>query len=135
MKSNNNNKWECGQAGDTSLRDNLKTPNRKLSKDDAWPWQAVIYVDAAFKCGGALVADNWVLTAASCFDRKMFTNLTGHIIRVVLGEHNRFDEAGTEQPYEAVKLIRPSKSGKHRRDDIAMVKLQYPIKPTSYAHT
>jgi hypothetical protein len=52
----------------------------------------------------------------------------------ISGEYNRFDEAGTEQTYEAVKLIRPSKSGKHRRDDIAMVKLQYPIKPTSYAH-
>ncbi|CAB3991250.1 complement factor B-like [Paramuricea clavata] len=134
ITGNGYDKWECGQAGDTRLRDNLTTPNRKLSKDDAWPWQAIIYVDAAFKCGGALVADNWVLTAASCFDKKMFTNLKGHTIRVVLGEHNRFDDAGTEQTYEVVKLIRPSKSGKNRSDDIAMVKLQYPIKPTSYVH-
>lgn len=78
--------WECGQAGNTGLRGDFKTPNRKLAKDDAWPWQAAIYVDAAFKCGGTLVADNWVLTAASCFDRNMFKDLKGHNIAVVLGQ-------------------------------------------------
>ena len=57
-----------------------------MSRDDAWPWQAIIYVDEAFKCGGALVADNWVLTAASCFERNMFNDLEGHTIEVVFGE-------------------------------------------------
>ena len=78
--------WECGQAGDTGLRGDLETPNRKLAKDDAWPWQAAIYVDATFKCGGALVADNWVLTAANCFDKNMFKDLKGHNIEVILGQ-------------------------------------------------
>ena len=127
--------WECGQAGDTSLRGNLKTPDRKLSRDDAWPWQAIIYVDAAYQCGGALVADNWVLTAASCFPRKMFRDMTGHTVKVVLGEHNRFEEAGTEQSYDGIKLMRPPKSGKSGRGDMALVKLEYPIKQTAYVHS
>lgn len=52
----------------------------------------------------------------------------------ISGEHDRFDEAGTEQTYEAVKLIRPPKYGKKGRDDIAMVKIQHPVKQTAYVH-
>jgi hypothetical protein len=54
---------------------------------------------------------------------------------IITGEHNRFEEAGTEQTYEGVKLVRPPKSGKTRRDDMAMVKLEHPVKQTAYVHS
>jgi secreted trypsin-like serine protease len=31
-----------------------------------FPWQALIYIDDTSVCGGSLILDNWVLTAAHC---------------------------------------------------------------------
>ena len=46
--------------------------NGQQAKVGAWPWQVQIFTtypgDATgqFSCGGSLVADRWVLTAAHC---------------------------------------------------------------------
>ena len=53
---------------------------------------------------------------------------------VVLGDHNRLEQGGTEQNHVGAKIVRPPKSGKNGRDDIAMIKLKDSIKQTAYAH-
>lgn len=73
-------------AGDTQLSGSLKTPDRKLAKEDAWPWQAAIYVETVFKCGGTLIADDWVLTSANCFDKNKIADLKSYHVEIVLGE-------------------------------------------------
>ena len=61
-------------------------------------------------------------------DRANFTT------NVVLGDHNRLVEEGTEQNHEGAKIVRPPKSGRNGRDDIAMIKLKNSIKQTAYTH-
>ncbi len=42
------------------------------SREGAWPWQVGLVKASVSKevvyCGGALIASNWVLTAAHCFE-------------------------------------------------------------------
>lgn len=36
---------------------------------DSWPWQASIFLDTRYRCEGALISREWVLTGANCFGR------------------------------------------------------------------
>lgn len=36
------------------------------SNPGAWPWLIALYQDGIFHCGGVILSDQWVLTAAHC---------------------------------------------------------------------
>jgi len=38
----------------------------KLSKPTAWPFLVAIFRDGGFHCGGSLILEDWVLSAAHC---------------------------------------------------------------------
>lgn len=41
----------------------------RSSAPAAWPWVVAIYRDGLFQCGGVLINDEWVMTAAHCFTK------------------------------------------------------------------
>jgi hypothetical protein len=41
----------------------------KPSQPTAWPWVVSIYKNGVFHCGGVLINDIWILTAAHCVDK------------------------------------------------------------------
>lgn len=124
---------ECGIAGDTQLRndddENFGSVGGEEAKPGAWPWQAAIYVKGNFRCGGALIKGNWVITVAHCFFYDGAVKPKDVIVR--MGEHNRFKEEGAEQNIGAKKVIlhpNATRGNLNIGNDLALIRLKHAVK-------
>uniref|UniRef100_A0A3B1J8Q5 trypsin n=1 Tax=Astyanax mexicanus TaxID=7994 RepID=A0A3B1J8Q5_ASTMX len=87
------------------------------------PWQVSLNVGYHF-CGGSLVNENWVVSAAHCYQSR---------IEVRLGEHNIQVNEGTEQFVDSSRVIRnPNYNSWTLDSDIMLVKLSQPANLNSY---
>ncbi|GAB0200453.1 trypsin-like [Grus japonensis] len=81
------------------------------------PWQVYIY--SPVRCGGILLRDNWVLSAAHCNSRGL---------RLRLGENDLQQREGTEQDRLVVKVIpHPAFDPTTLDNDLMLLKLNRPV--------
>merc|ERR1712141_646530 len=69
---------ECGIEGPPAMD---KIVGGHEAEPNQWPWQVALFVDNAWFCGGALISENYVLTAAHCVDGASYFD-------VMAGAHN-----------------------------------------------
>merc|ERR1712226_1673629 len=43
--------------------------------EHAWPWQVALFIDDAWFCGGSIISENYVLTAAHCADGASYFDI------------------------------------------------------------
>ncbi|XP_008544698.1 uncharacterized protein LOC103569261 [Microplitis demolitor] len=56
---------ECGIRTQTTSQ--ARIVGGGSSQAGSWPWQVALYKEGDYQCGGALISDKWVLSAAHCF--------------------------------------------------------------------
>ncbi|XP_036182913.1 cationic trypsin-3 [Myotis myotis] len=90
------------------------------------PYQVSLNAGYHF-CGGALINDQWVVSAAHCYKSR---------IQVRLGEHNIEVVEGNEQFINAAKIIRhPKYNARTIDNDIMLIKLNSPATISSRVST
>ncbi|KAK2809021.1 hypothetical protein Q5P01_000593, partial [Channa striata] len=92
----------------------------------SWPWQVSLHKSGTQFCGGSLISDQWVLTAAHCFTST--ANL-----RVYLGRQSQAGPNPNEVSLTVTQIIRHPKYDSLTTDnDICLLKLSSPVTFTNY---
>lgn len=110
---------KCGVTKyDLAYEDN-RIVGGKTAKQGQFPWQVQVQKYNSHWCGGTLLDDQWVVSAAHCFEDRTMSRY-----KFVLGQHNKYYSDGTEQTFSASKIIRhPNYVNGQVKYDIVMIKL------------
>ncbi|CAF0790987.1 unnamed protein product [Brachionus calyciflorus] len=85
---------------------------------NSWPWQ-VFLTDGATMCGGTLINEQWILTAAHC--------ISGNPTKAYLGAHD-LSKTSSSSGISVSKIIgHPSYNTDTLKNDIALMKLEKPV--------
>ncbi|XP_046721875.1 serine protease 27-like isoform X2 [Silurus meridionalis] len=113
----------CGQA---PL--NTKIVGGQDAVPGSWPWQVSIQTGGRHFCGGSLINQNWVLSAAHCFKSVSAGSLT-----LLLGMKNLKESNQNIQAKSVTKIfINQQYDTVSQNNDIALIQLSTPVTINDY---
>ncbi|XP_044756720.1 uncharacterized protein LOC123315190 [Coccinella septempunctata] len=144
MNHLNRQDYTFGEDFDLSRRANRSTNRNKRSDDfilggervvggkasqpAAWPWVVSIYKNGIFHCGGVIINEWWILTAAHCVDKYwlFYYEIQAGILR-------RFSYSPMEQVRWVVAAIAHEEYDKSNlKNDIALMRLSSAVRYNRY---
>ncbi|XP_019603566.2 transmembrane protease serine 11G [Rhinolophus sinicus] len=108
----------CGLGREAPSMERIAAGNVARKAD--WPWQASLQMDGIHFCGASLISEEWLLTAAHCFDvsknPKLWTASFGTTLHPAI----------MRRQVQSI-IIHENYAAHKRDDDIALVKLSIPV--------
>ncbi|NXW21502.1 OVCH2 protein, partial [Circaetus pectoralis] len=95
----------------------------------SWPWQVSVQISDEHICGGAVLAKEWVVTAAHCFNSK---ELYRDLWMVVTGLHELTEQEYRQKRSVKQYIIHPSFNKTTMDSDIALLQLAEPLEFNHY---
>merc|ERR1712127_476406 len=95
--------------------------------EHAWPWQVALFIDDAWFCGGSIISENYVLTAAHCADGAGYFD-------VMAGAHN-VRESSEPNRVEITSYngwTHPEWNTQDLSSDLALIELPSPMPMNDY---
>ncbi|XP_072224717.1 chymotrypsin-like protease CTRL-1, partial [Leuresthes tenuis] len=114
---------DCGQP-----RLNTRIVGGQVAPEGSWPWQVSLHFSSHF-CGGSLINNQWVLSAAHCFLSNNPSGLT-----VYLGRQSQEGSNPNEVSRTVSQIIRHPdyNSGTNFNNDIALLRLSSSVNFTNF---
>ncbi|XP_035693354.1 trypsin-like [Branchiostoma floridae] len=112
--------------------------NRIVGGEDAsygeFPLQVMILrggPDGSLMCGGSIIAERWIVTAAHCVDRQ-----SAHRLGVSVGSHNLYSDDDDQENIQVKRVVQHEDYDDRTIDnDIALLELETPITIGSHVGT
>lgn len=118
----------CG-TGPNTMKNLNRIVNGTRSGPGMFPWQVYLRISTnqgEMLCGGSILNENWVLTAAHCISSEQDGHYTATAIEVVAGALDRFNqEASKQKAYADCAFKHPNWRGIQANfaNDIALIRL------------
>merc|ERR1712037_742312 len=97
------------------------------AEEHEWPWQVALFIDDAWFCGGSIISENYILTAAHCVDGASYFD-------VMAGAHN-VRESSEPNRVEVTSYngwTHPMWNSNDLSGDLALVELPSPLPMNDY---
>ena len=118
-------KQACGIEGPLAAQDRIV--GGVEAAEHAWPWQVAIIIDDSWFCGGAIISENYVLTAAHCVE-------DGRAFRIFAGAHNHrlSSEPHRVEITSNNGWTHPQWDPNNLANDLALIELPSPLEMNDY---
>ncbi|XP_021924195.1 uncharacterized protein LOC110831956 [Zootermopsis nevadensis] len=105
------------------IREEGRVVGGQASEPAAWPWVVALYRDGEFHCGGVLLDEVWVMTAAHCVD-----GFSKHYFEVQAGMLRRFSFSPAEQTQTVLHIVLHDHYDRSdMKNDLALMQLKNPL--------